>query len=329
MKHVSVTKIVLASVALLVLALGMSALKDSLPLTKGTVIKPGDPAVQALKKKRRKKRYWAKKETSINESMQAGPTCLAYDQASKIWFAATDGKNGQQLWSYDITSGTTQQVIVNPLASAQINSIASDPNACYFSANRRETGQEVHQYTPGGGVQTYDINPGSSGSYPSELLRADSSLFFSAQSPGGTELYRLNIPTGQWKYYNLNNDPYCTLLKYMTLGPLGRLFFQGYYPGIGTELAGSITGTRRSALTISIRERPPRIPHTSNTIPTRAFRRDSLSPPPSIPKRETNWRSWILTLRCPQSSTTSIPGPLRPIRRTSRSTNGAGLSARP
>jgi len=236
MKRVSITKIVLTCAALLGLAMGMSALKDSLPLTKGTVIKANAPAVQALKKKRKKKRYWAKKETSINESMQAGPTYLAYDQASKIWFAATDGKNGQQLWSYDITSGTTQQIVVNPSDSAQISSIATDPNACYFSANRPPYGQEVHQYTQTGGITTFDINAGTAGSYPSELFRADSSLFFSAQSPGGTELYRLNIPTRMWKYYNLNNDPYCTLPKYLTLGPLGKLFFQGYYPGIGTEL---------------------------------------------------------------------------------------------
>jgi len=236
MRRISVTKIILTIVALFALAMGMSALKDALPLTKGTVIKPAEQNSSGPRQ-RKKKRRRARRETALRNNGLADPVAFNVDPNSNLWFAADNGVNSQQLYTYNPASGTTQQIIVNSGGSANINSIVSDPNAVYFNATRPATGQELYQWNSTGVAPLFDISPGTEGSYPYELTLSGSNLFFGANTPtSGFELYRADLPDKHLYVYDLNSNPICSQPAGFRVGPGGNLYYSAWKADIGGEL---------------------------------------------------------------------------------------------
>ncbi len=114
----------------------------------------------------------------------------------KIYFAATDGTTGIELWSTDGTPGGTQLVAdINP------GPVDSDPcqltvldNKLYFSATG-PSGNELWTTdgTSAGTQQVLDIAPGAAGSSPSGLTVFNDALYFGA-APGsqGQEMWTSN-----------------------------------------------------------------------------------------------------------------------------------------
>ncbi len=117
-----------------------------------------------------------------------------------IYFAASAGATGVELWSTDGTAGGTYQV-------SDINPGSGDSNPCqltvfgnrlYFSA-AGPAGTELwaSDGTSGGTVQVIDIAPGTAGSYPYGLVVFNGALYFGANDGTGGQLWQSNgLPSG-------------------------------------------------------------------------------------------------------------------------------------
>ncbi len=131
-----------------------------------------------------------------------------------LYFAATSGNTGRELWRTDGTSiGTrlvkdiavTRRILVGdtgypyfePLYNEYIDSsnpssLVAFDGSIYFAAWTREHGRELWRSdgTIGSGVRVSDIQPGAESSSPSHLIVFQSNLYFSATTPEfGNELW--------------------------------------------------------------------------------------------------------------------------------------------
>lgn len=119
----------------------------------------------------------------------------------KIYFTATDGMHGNELWSTDGTAANTTMVKdINPGANNGVDAGTSSfftTTGIYFSATNGTNGYEpwVTDGTSTGTTQVYDINPGSDSSNPSYQFIYNNQLYLTAQNSGtDTDLYKINMP---------------------------------------------------------------------------------------------------------------------------------------
>ena len=151
----------------------------------------------------------------------------------KLYFDASDGENGSELWVSDGTSEGTNLVIDinssnNPGGGGSYPSDFIEFNdKLYFSANDREIGSElwVSDGTSEGTNLVIDINssnnPGGGGSYPSDFIEFNDKLYFSARDrETGGELW---VSDGTAEGTNLVAD----------INP-GRRGTDIYYLGLGS-----------------------------------------------------------------------------------------------
>ena len=115
--------------------------------------------------------------------------------AGKLWFSATDGVVGNELWVSDGTAaGTTLIKDIRPgLGTSSINGITGFGSNIFFGANDGANGTEVwtSDGTAAGTVVVADIQPGTSSGSPANRIVSGGKLFFSGYDPPttGRELY--------------------------------------------------------------------------------------------------------------------------------------------
>ena len=122
----------------------------------------------------------------------------------KIYFSASDGENGRELWVSDGTTGGTKLLVdINSDNSSFSNSSAPTDfikynDKLYFSADDGENGRElwVSDGTSEGTNLVADINSGTgrygepSGSFPNDFIELNGKLYFSADDgENGRELW--------------------------------------------------------------------------------------------------------------------------------------------
>ncbi len=99
-----------------------------------------------------------------------------------LFFAATNGTQGKELWKSDGTAaGTVLVKDINPGAgSADVANLTIMNGKLYFTANNGSTGAELWE-TDGmtaGTVMVKDLNPGTASGAPSSLTDANGALLF-------------------------------------------------------------------------------------------------------------------------------------------------------
>ncbi|MDQ2751974.1 MAG: hypothetical protein M3R72_03030, partial [Bacteroidota bacterium] len=123
----------------------------------------------------------------------------------KIYFTATDGTHGNELWSTDGTTANTSLVKdINPGNGNGVNDGVSafyTTSGIYFTGNDGTTGNEpwVTDGTSAGTKLVYNINPDgnmvTNDSHPSYLFVYNNQLYLNADNgtgSGATSLYKLN-----------------------------------------------------------------------------------------------------------------------------------------
>src|SRR5262249_27563073 len=115
-----------------------------------------------------------------------------------LFFTASDGSHGQELWKSDGTAaGTVLVKDINPGSNgSNPTSLTNVNGTLFFTANDGSHGQELWKSdgTAAGTVMVKDINPGSSAygnSSPTDLTNVNGTLFFSAYDAAhGGELWK-------------------------------------------------------------------------------------------------------------------------------------------
>lgn len=131
----------------------------------------------------------------VNQPNSSAPQNLT-DVNGTLFFKATEGTHGFELWKSDGTAtGTTLVADINPGSTASSPSNLTDVNGTLiFSAYDGTHGTELWKSdgTAAGTVMVADINPGSRSSVPGDLTNANGTLFFAADyGVHGTELWTL------------------------------------------------------------------------------------------------------------------------------------------
>jgi ELWxxDGT repeat protein/VCBS repeat-containing protein len=119
-----------------------------------------------------------------------GPTSFL-DVNGTLYFRATDGTNGVELWKTDgTTAGTVMVKDINPgSAGSSPSALVNFNGTLFFGATDAATGLELWKSdgTAAGTVQVKDINPGGISSL-ANLTVVGSTLFFSANDGAGAGL---------------------------------------------------------------------------------------------------------------------------------------------
>ena len=101
-----------------------------------------------------------------------------------LYFEATDGTNGDELWKSDGTASGTVMVkdINSGSGSSSPSSLTAVGNTLYFEANDGTNGDELWKSdgTASGTVMVKDISSGSGSSSPYYLTAVGNTLYFEA-----------------------------------------------------------------------------------------------------------------------------------------------------
>ena len=115
------------------------------------------------------------------------PGIRAYNGA--LYFRASDGASGLELWRSDGTEAGT--VLVHDIRpgpdSSFVEGLAVADGLLYFSANDGTTGVELWKTNGTGAERVRDVWPGPLGSRPENLTEFDGRLYFSAYDPSITD----------------------------------------------------------------------------------------------------------------------------------------------
>lgn len=129
-----------------------------------------------------------------NVANNSNPTDLTASGAY-VYFAATDGVHGAQLWRTDgTTAGTTMVTDINESGGGFYPANLTDANGTlYFTANDGTHNLQVWKSdgTPGGTVMISNLQPSSGGpANPASLTNVNGTVFFTANAgTTGRELY--------------------------------------------------------------------------------------------------------------------------------------------
>jgi ELWxxDGT repeat protein len=157
-----------------------------------------------------------------------------------LFFSASDGTNGKELWRSDGTAAGTQ--IVMDIRTGSSGSYPYDftnvGGTLFFSANDGTNGKELWRSdgTAAGTQIVKDINPGSSSSSPYYLTNVGGTLFFEANDgiPHGQELWNSNgTAAGTQMVADINPGSNSSYPQSLT-NARGTLFFSAN-DGVGAE----------------------------------------------------------------------------------------------
>ena len=161
----------------------------------------------------------------------------------RIYFTATDGKHGLELWKSDGTRKGTKLVrSINPTSAREasdISNLVALRRRIYFSANDGKHGLELWKSdgTRSGTTLVKDINPGKADSDPDSLTAFKGRLLFSADDGvHGYEMWRSNgTKANTGLLINLEPGAGGSEPGELTIsGPL--LYFAASTPSAGEEL---------------------------------------------------------------------------------------------
>lgn len=133
-------------------------------------------------------------------SNDGSPTLLTAVNG-KLFFRASDGVNGFELWvSNGTTGGTVMVKDLNPGSlSTTMSNLINWKGVLYFAAKNSANGYELWKSdgTTPGTLLVKDINPGAGDANPSNFLIVKDTLFFTADDGvKGTELWKSDGTTG-------------------------------------------------------------------------------------------------------------------------------------
>lgn len=169
----------------------------------------------------------------------------------RVFFSATDGATGTEVWVSDGTfAGTTVTLDINPgAAGSSPSNFVGIGNRLFFSAAIPATGREpwCSDGTPAGTVMLGDLNPGGD-SFPAFFVGLNGMVLFSAFTPAqGTELWRTDgTPAGTSLFVEIRPGPLGSSPR--PLGVIGNeLLFAAADDSHGYEIwatDGTVAGTR-------------------------------------------------------------------------------------
>jgi ELWxxDGT repeat protein len=173
-----------------------------------------------------------KRVTDINTSGNSSPDKFVIYN-NKLYFIASDGITGTELWSIDADNVVTGPLTdINPSASSYVGSLALFNNRIYFSARGPLTGNELYYYD---GVDSHIVSdhilgPGSL--YPEELTVCGDKLFFRGTISSGIQL--LSVDTDHNYTEIVVNSSASSYPVYLTTYN-NILFFNANSASSGTE----------------------------------------------------------------------------------------------
>jgi len=131
------------------------------------------------------------------------------DVGGTLFFYATDGVHGRELWKSDGTAAGTTMVADLQVGTPDclIDEAFAIGNALFFTARNNTVGQELFRSdgTAAGTVPLFDLWAGIFGSAPSDFAIAGDRIYFAAKEPTfGRELYSLQVCELQ------SPETYCT-----------------------------------------------------------------------------------------------------------------------
>jgi ELWxxDGT repeat protein len=184
-----------------------------------------------------------------------------------LYFSATDGVNGTELWKSDGTESGTSMVkdIYSGSSSSNPNWLTNMNGTLYFSANDGTNGVELWKSdgTSGGTSIVKNIYSGSSNSYPKWLTEINGTLYFSAAdgSSSGEELWKSDGTSGGTVLVKDINSGASSSPQYLT-NVNGTLYFAAIDATAGYELFKSDGTSGGTVLVKDIR------PGSANGWPT-------------------------------------------------------------
>lgn len=169
-----------------------------------------------------------------------------FSTGKEVYFSATDGTHGMELWKSDGTAnGTVMVKEINPSGSSNPSAFFADGPFVYFKADDGVHGSELWKSdgTPLGTTLVADINKGAAGSEIQPFKKFNNEIYFSADDGvNGQELWKTDGTTAGTK-----------LIKDITPGAGGSLphdyvilnnhLFFIRYPGNGLSELWSSDGT--------------------------------------------------------------------------------------
>lgn len=183
----------------------------------------------------------------INPTPYQPSTPAEYDFVefqNKLFFAATDGVHGTELWTTDGTEeGTVMVKDINPNGSSNPYYLTTHNNKLFFVANNETYGSElwVSDGTEEGTVILKDIRAGIQSSIPRHLTPLNELLFFSAENEEGIRHLWVTDGTEEGtqmlkpEFDESTNDAIPYAGKFITMGD--ALFFPAKYTSeVGEEL---------------------------------------------------------------------------------------------
>jgi trimeric autotransporter adhesin len=131
----------------------------------------------------------------INPGSASSNICFLTKVHNVMFFAATNGINGMELWKTDGTDNGTVMVkdIKAGSANSSIGYLTEVNHALFFVANNGSNGTELWKSdgTTAGTTMVKDIRPGSMGSNPSGLVNLNGVVYFAADDGiNGMELWK-------------------------------------------------------------------------------------------------------------------------------------------
>jgi ELWxxDGT repeat protein len=117
---------------------------------------------------------------------------------TRLYFEATDGSSGYELWAHETTNDSTWQVAdIYSGGSGQANDIVVMGTRLYFGAWDGSSGYELwaHETTNDSTWQVADINSGANNGGPNGMTVMGTRLYFEARDNSniGYELHMMEI----------------------------------------------------------------------------------------------------------------------------------------
>ena len=159
---------------------------------------------------------------------------------TRLYFEATDGSSGMELWAHETTNASTWQVadINSGGGSGFANEITVMGTRLYFEATNGSSGMELwaHETTNASTWQVADINSGSGSGYANGITVMGTRLYFEATDGGsGYELWAHETTNAStWQVADINSGGFGYANHITVMGT--RLYFEATDGSNGYEL---------------------------------------------------------------------------------------------